>query len=217
MTRSAILGNVAKWNKLAGRVPCTFPLDWVLSRTAVNSKDSVLDYGCGEGRLLEILSRAGITGLWGCDSSERMCNLAKSRNPYATIIQSDLTEPGSVINHSFSLITSIAVLSSIVPRLQRMRLVRALWSMLSPGGRIVIADFGAASSREYKEKYLNSVCESRTFRTSEGLYIHHFRVAEIVQLLKACSFDILETETISTMTMHGNRIPGHIVFGKRRA
>jgi hypothetical protein len=95
--------------------------------------------------------------------------------------------------------------------------VRALWSVLDPGGRIAIGDFGAASNRAYKEKYLQSAYEPRTFRTAEGLYIHHFTLTEIVQLLKMCKFDVLETDTIEVTTMHGNQIPGHIVLGKRRS
>lgn len=54
---------------------------------------SVAELGCGTGRNLAALSRAGATGLWGCDLSAGMLEKAKHAAPGATLVQHDITRP----------------------------------------------------------------------------------------------------------------------------
>lgn len=52
---------------------------------------SVAELGCGTGRNLAALTRAGASGVWGCDLSAGMLERAKEAAPDATLVQHDIT------------------------------------------------------------------------------------------------------------------------------
>ncbi|MCC5980384.1 MAG: methyltransferase domain-containing protein [Oceanicaulis sp.] len=54
---------------------------------------SVAELGCGTGRNLAALSRAGAANLWGCDLSAGMLEKAKCAAPDAILFQHDITQP----------------------------------------------------------------------------------------------------------------------------
>lgn len=54
---------------------------------------SVAELGCGTGRNLAALTRAGAADLWGCDLSAGMLEKAKAAAPDATLVQHDITRP----------------------------------------------------------------------------------------------------------------------------
>jgi SAM-dependent methyltransferase len=215
MNNCLLSANIEAWDRLAGDVRCTFPLERIRIRSAPTRDDIALDYGCGDGRFLSVLSKMNVSHLWGCDASVRMCELAKMHNAEATILHADFTRNEPQITHKFTLITAIAVLSSVLPVSARERLIQNLRSILAPGGRIVIADFGVSRQRLYRERYKACGIEERTFQTAEGLYIHHFTLSEIIKLLKAFRFEIIHSETIDVTTLHGHRANGHIAIGRR--
>jgi SAM-dependent methyltransferase len=207
--------NITRWNRLAGRVQCTFPLEEVLARSQPNMKDSVLDYGCGDGRLLNILSRIGISNIWGCDASIRMCKLAQASNPGASVVRADFTREDPPFDPCFTLVIAVAVLSSIFPRSDRVQIMRTLQSLTAPGGRIVIADFATSRRQLYTDRYRQCKIESNTFLTQEGLYIHHFTLSELVRLVKMARFKVFHADSVPVLTLHGTRTSGHLVLGTR--
>lgn len=209
--------NIRKWSELAGHVRCTFPLEEVIRRSHIELGGSVLDYGCGDGRLLSIFSEAGILDVYGCDASEKMCRLAKIQNPKATVLCVDFAKQVIEIERRFDLITAVGVLSSVVSWRERVKVMMALRSYLSQRGRIVIADFGVSTDPLYAKRYKDSNLEAHSFFTKEGLCIHHFTKREIVELFKMAGFQILQADTVSVITMHGNRVPGHFVLGTRKS
>ncbi len=60
------------WDRVATEKRFSHPLrlDWLEKYS--NKQARILDYGCGYGRTLAELSRAGFTNLAGADFSERM-------------------------------------------------------------------------------------------------------------------------------------------------
>lgn len=54
---------------------------------------SVAELGCGTGRNLAAVTRAGATEVWGCDLSAGMLEQARRRTPDATLVQHDITRP----------------------------------------------------------------------------------------------------------------------------
>ncbi len=54
---------------------------------------SVAELGCGTGRNLAALSRAGAANVWGCDLSAGMLEKAKDAAPRAALVQHDITQP----------------------------------------------------------------------------------------------------------------------------
>jgi hypothetical protein len=144
-----------------------------------------------------------------------MCELARGNSPTSTIVQADLAGANVPVKRSFTVITIVGVLSSILFETLRIRLLRNLWSLMTSGGTILIADFGTPGNNFYEERYRKCGYEPRTFVTREGLYIHHFTFAEINRLLKVAGFTVVQRDTLDVTTSHGNQIPGHMALAKR--
>lgn len=112
----------------------------------VKSSESVLDVGCGNGRLLDVLP-VGVT-YTGCDTSERMIALAEARHLYnghlCTALQRcPLFVMGDILvlpfaPASFDHVFALAVLHHIPSDALRQQAVHELARVVKPGGRITI-------------------------------------------------------------------------------
>lgn len=213
--QTLIAHNVARWNQLAGTLRCTFPLDSFLDHEWFGKRDSVLDFGCGTGRALSILhNKLGVADLWGCDSSSKMCVLARQNNPHSTIVQVPNPEIAPKIKHRFTRTLLVGVMSSIISTKCRLALLKTIQPLLRRSGLLLAGDFGSPNSAEYRSRYASIACEPTTFQTAEGLYIHHFVEGEIEELLRRVGFTIVKSMTLPVTTVHGKRLPGYVVIAR---
>jgi alkylated DNA repair protein alkB homolog 8 len=112
-------------------------LDWIGDE--VKKDDRVLDFGCGNGRLLEILKDKKID-YWGVDVSEKL--LAKAREKYPNIrekflktsAQERLTFPPDY----FNVIFAIAVFHHFPPDMQCEK-AQELYHSLGADGKLIIS------------------------------------------------------------------------------
>ena len=204
--------NLVQWDRLARTVRCTFPIDWVIGSGLLGTCDVILDYGCGNGRTLAILHDLGLTDLWGCDTSEQMCKVAAERVPAARITHIDATLQGVPMG-AFDKILMFAVLSSVISCESRVKILLGFRRFLRRNGLVVVGDFCASESPAYRRRYSTLDGEPRILRTAEGLYIHHFALGEIEELLDQAGFRSIESHAVVATTLHGNRLPGQIVVG----
>jgi SAM-dependent methyltransferase len=213
--QTLIAHNVSRWNQLAESLRCTFPVGRFLTRRWFGGCDSVLDYGCGTGRAIKLLyDDLGVRDVWGCDTSARMCLLAQQSNPHATIVHALSPQSPPLIDHRFTRVLFVAMMSSIISEEGRLALLEATLPLLCRSGRVFVADFGSSTSREYRNRYARQRCEPTTFQTAEGLYIHHFIEGEIEKLLRRAGLAIVRSIRLRVTTMHGNRLPGYVVIGR---
>lgn len=96
---------------------------------------SVLDVGCGDGRLLhDIRSRLPDANLVGCDFSERAISFARAFSPNVDFVVSDVAEvPGQ-----FNLVSCIETLEHI-PDSELAAVVAAMGARIAPGGHLLIS------------------------------------------------------------------------------
>lgn len=101
--------------------------------------DKILDFGCGNGRLLELFDKKEIE-YYGLDTSQKLIDLAKSK--YANSAVKFLKIPGQdslpFPNDYFNVIYSIAVFHHLPGKDLRKELARELYRVLKPGGKIII-------------------------------------------------------------------------------
>ena len=206
--------NVAAWDWIAGRINSTFPLEELDLTSWCYSSSRILDYGCGTGRLMIELNRLGIKNVIGMDTSSNMCKIARTRMPGAIVTWISNPRVPKFSDLMFDTVILVGVLSSVVPVNERKALVMQLRDAIWPGGKILIADFGRSDEPIYRNRYRLPTFEKYTFKTEEDLFIHHFECEEIIDLLGS-GFNTRETRRISTMTIHGNLLPGHIVLADR--
>ena len=131
--------NVEMW----GRNPqlrSTFPLATL--PLPADSSARILDFGCGSGRLLRHLFAAGVRRLEGCDASREILRSTRADERFETFWCGDPIRP-SLVAGRYDIVYVVGVLSSIAGALNRATLVRQLARAVRPGGRLVVADFGA--------------------------------------------------------------------------
>ena len=69
----------------------------------------VIDFGCGDGAVGEVLHKKGFTNLTGCDISEKMMEIAQSKGVYSSLKKADLLEVLPFEKESFDCGVSSAV------------------------------------------------------------------------------------------------------------
>ncbi len=128
------------WDREAAtaRFSLGFDLDRVLAHVPRSS--SVLDFGCGYGRSLERLARAGYRDLHGLDPSFEMVARARGRVPDAKL---DVLErlPSRLPEAGFELILLVAVLTCIPEDEGQQQVIGEVARLLAPGGLVCVSDF----------------------------------------------------------------------------
>ena len=122
---------------------------------------SILDVGCGNGRLAVWLDARGKRGDYvGVDSSQSLLAHASAltrevQDLSVRFLQADITEPGwsgSLPFQEYDTIFAISVLHHIPSLSLRRRLLRELASLLKPGGLVVVTTWQFLSSQRMRRK-----------------------------------------------------------------
>jgi len=131
------------------------------------SGNRILDYGCGNGRLLELFSAKTIDYI-GLDISGKMVNMAKGMHSdpmvkFRKITSFDsLTFPGNYFNAVYS----IAVFHHLPSKALRQKVARELYRVTAPGGFIIVTVWNLwpastrgdrSSTRGGQKKYLKNI------------------------------------------------------------
>lgn len=106
------------------------------------SATSVLDAGCGDGRLLRSLLECGVEPgrMLGVDMlSDRIESARRMSPPTLRFEVEDAIDVDP--DRTFSLVTAFTVLSSITQERQRIKVLEGLWNRVEPGGWLLVFDF----------------------------------------------------------------------------
>jgi SAM-dependent methyltransferase len=153
-----------------------------------------LDYGCGEGRYLELLAQLyPQTALFGSDVSTVGLGIAKERNPKATLIaMSD--ERVQLPDASVDLIMSIEVIEHVAD----VRLAVAEFGrLLAPGGTLLVTTPCANRwSAEWIQNRLQGGLQRSAdgfgrFATDEPAHLRRLTSRELTGLLDAAGVEVM--------------------------
>lgn len=112
-------------------------LEHALSRLAVRQWQSLIDVGCGQGRLVAMLhERFPSRTIMGVDPSERAIALARALVPHAKFRVGDITRHG-LIDETFDVATCIETLATIEPA-RLPDFVGALRRLLNDDGTLLV-------------------------------------------------------------------------------
>ena len=82
--------------------PMVFMAAEIVNRTLADITSlSVFEFGCGTGRNLAALAARGATPTAGCDLSEGMLTIARTRLPHARLFHHDMANPLPIPNDAF--------------------------------------------------------------------------------------------------------------------
>jgi|WetSurMetagenome_2_1015567.scaffolds.fasta_scaffold203318_1 tRNA (uracil-5-)-methyltransferase TRM9 len=113
----------------------------------INDGDKILDYGCGNGRLLEILNEKKINYA-GVDISGKLIKLAKQKYQDKDIKFIKITSSRSLTfpDNYFNVVVSIAVFHHF-PENYAKKMAEELHRTLKPGGKIIITVWNLEQER----------------------------------------------------------------------
>lgn len=165
----------------------------------------ILEYGCGYGRMMNILKSAGYENLIGFDFAENMISRGKKEHPDLDL---RLLERSGVIpkdKESVDAVMMSTVLCCMIDPQEKTLLMDEIRRILKKGGILYLTDFLLCPHPGYKKKYARGMQEfgmRGTYRTSENLVVRHHSTQEIMGLLH--HFDIQWFEQFDFKTMNQN-------------
>jgi ubiquinone/menaquinone biosynthesis C-methylase UbiE len=148
-----------EYNVFASEFSATRPFFWrelEYLKKYVFRGDSVLDIGCGNGRLVDLLGDTDIE-YTGVDFSKELIAIAQStRGTKGTFLKADaLALPFE--DSSFDVVYSVAVLHHIPSQENRKQFVREAFRVLKPGGVCVFTVWNIAQVKFLKTHILHGL------------------------------------------------------------
>lgn len=203
------------WDGVANAKTFSHPvrLDWL--REYLKTEACILDYGCGYGRTLAELSRAGYTSIVGMDFSERMLTRCRVDVSTARLIRND----GVGIplqSESVDAVLLFAVLTCIPDSGEQRALLVEVNRVLRDGGLIYISDLLINADKRNQERYQQYAgkydCYG-VFELPEGVVVRHHTSDWITELTRP--FVQLESDTFNVTTMNGNASAAFQYLGRK--
>lgn len=105
-----------------------------VAKTTLNLKDRIFDAGAGTGLVGQALNDAGFSELVAVDYSEKMLEIARSKDVYKEIHQCDLGKETHFIENSFDAVITCGTTSQM-PSYSLREFVR----LVRPGGYVIFA------------------------------------------------------------------------------
>lgn len=119
----------------------------------VKNNDSVLDAGCGNGRLLKAFEKKKIN-YTGFDNSKELIKLAKQNFPEEKFIIDNTVEISKISDKSFDWIFSIAVLHHIPGQKLKIKALQNLGKKLNNKGKLIITVWNLWDYKDFKLKII---------------------------------------------------------------
>ena len=165
-----------------------------LVKKYVKQGDKVLDVGCGNGRLIEVLPKVDYLGV---DSSKFL--LGKIKN--ARVKNLDILELNKLGEDNFDVVFCFASFNHVASKKLRLKVLGEIKKLLKPGGRLIMTNWNMWQlgvrksiwqSKKIGFKDVMTIWKSRDGKKSGEIYYRAFTRAELKRLLKKSGFKILE-------------------------
>ena len=171
-------------------------------RDFIKNGDKILDVGCGNGRLLEILKDKKVN-YTGVDVSEKLLEIAKKKYPQNEfLVANNLNLP--FLDNNFDKVFSVAVLHTIPSEDLRKKAISELKRVLKPGGLLFITVWDIWRKDTLllllKYSFLKLVGKSRLdfgdvfvpWSTKTKRFYHFFTEKELRSLVETVGFVVIK-------------------------
>lgn len=203
------------WDEVAEIKTFTHPINIELLNPFLNKQSTIVDFGCGYGRIVKELTDLGFENVCGFDTSKELISRGISENNLALYHIENPTEL-TLEDNSVDCIILFAVLTCIPSNEGQNNLIDLLLSKLKKGGILYISDYylQEKSVEVDRYEYLNGDKNNfGVFRLPEGATFRHHTKEWIKTLTK--DFEILIENPLIVKTMNGNIANGFQLIGKK--
>ncbi len=210
-------GYDAMADKFSGTRSFFWP-DLTFIKDHISPNSRVLDFGCGNGRLLEILKDKDVD-YYGVDISENLIAIARDRYPqFAAHIAKNSAEPKlNFPDNFFDVVISIAVFHHSPSAHYRLALAEELYRVTKPGGKIIVTVWNLWQKRYRKHIWKNAFekiigrsdldfkdCEI-PFKNNTGQvftrFHHAYTEGELAELFENAGFSEVTVRTVKNKNL----------------
>lgn len=193
------------WNTIGVKKEFEDPLYLDKLSPFITKESKIIEYGCGYGRLLQILNENGYHNLTGFDFAPNMIERGKNQSP--TLDLRLLETPGIIPcqNESIDAVVLSTILCCMIDTDEQVLLMEEILRILKKMGVIYLSDFLICEDERYKDKYCEGFKKFGTqgiYTTSENLTVRHLTSSNVFDLLN--HFDIQWFEQFDFKTMNNN-------------
>lgn len=195
------------YNRIAPYFSATREYNWtdvVMFAEYTKPGDKVLDLGCGNGRLYQMLAKKQVQ-YFGLDQSEVLIKIAEQKFPEAKFVVGEM----SILpfaNETFDVIYCVAALNHIPGRELQLKCLAEMYRVLKSGGKLLMANWNLFSkTAQAKATEHNWTIKSDPksvgidvmvpWKKSDGeilgeRYYHGFTISELKDLFIAVDFKV---------------------------
>lgn len=162
--------------------------------------DTVLDIGCGNGRLYQLFAEMQVSYI-GIDQSDKLISIAKERFPDSRFLVSDMTKL-PLQNEFADTIYAIASFHHLPTVPLRVKALKEMKRILKPGGQIILLNWNLYSDWA-REKYEGDEHSDYFIPWKDGSgnilgvrYYHGFLLEELHDLAEQAGLSIVEQHYI---------------------
>jgi SAM-dependent methyltransferase len=213
---STINNQTAYWNKVANTKTFTHPLDAAIIAAHFDREFTILDYGCGYGRLLNEFHSGGFLNITGVDTSLELIKRGEKLFPDLHLVHINDAGELNSFETAFDAVLLFAVLTCIPSNAGQKELMGILQKRLKKGGLLYISDYylqentGEVKEYSFFEEDANNY---GVFSLPEGAVFRHHTKEWIKELLQG--FEIISEKIIPVKTMNGHAAEAFQILAKK--
>ena len=195
----------AYWDRVAGTKTFGHPLDVARLEALAPAPLRVLDVGCGEGRLLEVLQAAGHRRLHGVDIAPRMLERARRAVPDATLALCEGRELPFDAGAFDAVLFAATFTSAPAADVQRALATEAM-RVLAPGGVVFVSDLPLQDDARNRARYARGApgFPHGAFTMGDGGVCRHHAEGHFEALFD--TLELIRRDALDGRTMNGNPI-----------
>lgn len=182
----------------------------------LKKEDQIVEYGCGYGRILNILWEKGYRNLIGFDLSPKMLERGKKEHPNLDLRL--LTESAKIDFPNLTADAAIlcTVLCSIYKFEEQADVFNEMRRILKTGGYLYICDFQITESDYYYEKYdkyASKDSKEYGIYKSQDTLVRHHSLPYLIERLKG--FEVIWKTTIDTVNVNNHPVKAFHLIAKK--
>lgn len=171
---------------------------------------SILDLGCGYGRVLKHCEEQGFNNLTGIDISEKLIERARQNCEQASYYVGEMTNLTGL--GRYDLIMLCGVIEYLVTDSERDKLIDEIKNHLAPRGKVLLETFLLDSTDDFYLKNQEKGFPYGTIQLKSGLILRHETVSGIDALFQNKGFTKCHSKELPFTTWVNATTPGYIVL-----
>jgi SAM-dependent methyltransferase len=201
------------WNTAGTQKPFAHPVNLRRVRQWVSDEGTIVDYGCGYGRILGELHHEGYENLIGLDFSPAMIAAARAQYPeiaFEVVQSSTIPLPDASVDG----VLLFSVLTCIPTDDGQRALIKEVHRVLNRGGVLYISDLWLQTDERNLTRYARDEQKYGNygvFDLPEGVTVRHHDPMWIETLTR--DFTMVALDEIEVVTMNGNPARAFQWFG----